>query len=71
MMTGHFSKRWRRKSKTLFSTIRMSMFQCVTNFFVIDLVHRFPTYVNAIKAPLEELQNAVISDPSSAPAVSA
>jgi hypothetical protein len=40
-------------------------------FFVIDLVHRFPTYVNDIKTPLDELQNAVISDSSRAPAVSA
>ena len=37
--------------------------------FVIDLVHRFPTYVNDIKAPLNELQNAVIS--GSSPEVSA
>src|SRR6266699_529625 len=44
---------------------------CRGLFLVIDLVHRFPTYVNDIKTPLDELQNAVISDSSRAPAVSA
>jgi hypothetical protein len=47
------------------------MFQRATNFFVIDLVHRFPTYVYDIGTPLDELQNAVISGSSRAPAVSA
>src|SRR5882757_9260409 len=35
------------------------------------LAHRFPTYVNDIKTPLDQLQNAVISGSSRAPAVSA
>lgn len=47
------------------------MFHCVTDFFVIDLVHRFPTYVYDIETPLDELQDAVISDTSPAPAVRA
>jgi hypothetical protein len=47
------------------------MFQCATNGFVIDLVHRFSTYVYDIGTPLDELQNAVISGSSRAPAVSA
>jgi len=38
---------------------------------VIDLVHRFPTYVHDIETPLDELQDAVINDPPRAPAVSA
>ena len=70
MMTKHFSKIRVPKSKT-FSTIRMSPSQCVMDFLVIDLVHRFPTYVNAIKTPLNELQDAVISGSSPAPEVSA
>ena len=49
----------------------MSMFQCVTDFFVIDFFHRFPPYVYDVKTFLDELQNAVISGSSRAPEVSA
>jgi hypothetical protein len=40
------------------------------DFFVIDFVHRFPTYVYVIKTPLDELQDAVINS-FRAPAVNA
>jgi hypothetical protein len=71
MMTEHFLKRRGPKSKAFSPKIRKSMFQCVTDFFVIDTVHRFPTYVYDIETPLDELQDAVISDTSRAPAVCA
>jgi hypothetical protein len=71
MMTKHFSKRWGPKSKPFSPKIRISMFQCVTDFLVIDLVHRFPTYVHDIKTPLDELQEDVINSSPRTPAVSA
>lgn len=47
------------------------MFQCVSDFFVTDHVHRIPTYVNDVKGPLDALQKAAIIDSPRAPAVSA
>jgi hypothetical protein len=40
-------------------------------FFVIDLVHRFPSYVHDIETPFDELEDAVINGSPRAPAVSA
>ena len=71
MMTEHFSKRYAPKSVAFSPNIRMSMFQYVTDLFVINLVQRFPAYVHGIKTPLDELQDAVINGSPRAPSVSA
>lgn len=47
------------------------MFQCVADFFVIDLVHRFPAHVHGIDTPLKTLQGAVIGGSPGAQDVSA
>ena len=66
MMTKHFSKSWGPQPRMLSPNIRLSMSQCVMNFFVIKpFAYRFPSYLQAAEASLESLQNAVINGSTS------